>query len=639
MYNDSMLTKRQQDLIAELNQVPKKTASIEYLMNHFNVGSRSLRNDINAINAVEQETGIQIEADSQGSYCLSVTDANDYSEYIREYAARPNYYFNDQNSRVDYILARLLSADTYITSAALENEMYLSRSRMTSDLSKVRTILAPYQLSLKITPHHGLSLEGAESSKRKLIISRNILLFEEISGMPNHGSVNPERISRILTEALLKWQYRVSDIVFQNLVLHLSTSIHRLKSGFYLEKSDDLKIIYRHASDISSEIYRQISAQYHVPYSEEEVKCLAVSLQCKREYDLQDSISEDTNSFVLKTLEIIRDKYNVDFTGDLNLRMNLALHTKPLIVRIQSDIQLNNAMTFDIKQKFSYAFDLASEYSYHLTSKYGIRLSDDEISYLALHFIVGLRRVEQSKASKRILLISEQRKSNTILIQQQILQWFKDDVQGIDLTNAHEMSEFDLNRYDAILTTTESVMDSCSNAVLINFFLTEADHQKIEMALSGITNSADVLHHFHKHLFYAGPCASKSELIQILCGKSESMFPTSGRLLHSIMLHETITSTYFGNGVAMPHPDQPMTDQSFISVGIPDKPLLWEGEESASLVLLVSIEKDNPAALQIWQYLSYLLSDEDIIQRIIDNPTYENFTDSIAFFYRRLLGR
>ena len=175
--------------------------------------------------------------------------------------------------------------------------------------------------------------------------------------------------------------------------------------------------------------------------------------------------------------------------------------------------------------------------------------------------------------------------------------------------------------------------------MLINFFLTEADHQKIEMALSGITNSADVLHHFHKHLFYAGPCASKSELIQILCGKSESMFPTSGRLLHSIMLHETITSTYFGNGVAMPHPDQPMTDQSFISVGIPDKPLLWEGEESASLVLLVSIEKDNPAALQIWQYLSYLLSDEDIIQRIIDNPTYENFTDSIAFFYRRLLGR
>jgi lichenan operon transcriptional antiterminator len=382
-----------------------------------------------------------------------------------------------------------------------------------------------------------------------------------------------------------------------------------------------------------------ISLVYDIPFDQEEIKQLAVNLQGKREYDQTESISKEINDFVFESLSVIKNKFGPDFLADLNFRIGLALHTKPLISRLQSHIQISNNMTFGIKQKYSYAFDLASEYSFQLTKKYNVRLSDDEIAYLALHFIVGLQKIEKLNANKKILIISEQRKRNTVLIQQQILQWFREEICSIDLASSTELGRINLNEFDAILTTNEKALELVPHAVQINFFPTQTDHIKIEMALSGITNSKDILQNFHPELFYAGGLHTKNETIELLCDKAEKLYPSNGKLLKSVMLHEMIANTYFGNDIAMPHPDIPVCEKSFICVAIPKKPIFWENNQTVELVLLVSIEKDNPAALQIWQYLSYFISDEDLLQQIIQNPTYSNFIEVVTKFYQNLLGR
>ena len=550
----------------------------------------------------------------------------------------PRFRFDDPHSRVLYILSRLLSTKKYVTSSKLTDEMYVSQSSLTSDLSHVRDILSENGLELISRPHYGLSISGEESRKRKLIVSRNIWITDGHSDVSNYQGLDTKYLSRILTEELMKWQFKISDIVFQNLLLHLSTSILRMENGCYLEESKDLPNIYLHALDIASEIIHSLCDTYQLEYSVEEVKALALSLQCKQEYSETDSISKDINDFVFTALQIIRDKYDIDFTGDLNLRINLAMHMKPLIARIQSQVFLKNPMTFTIKQKYSFAFDLASEYSFQISQKYGVRLSDDEVSYLALHFIVGLQKSEKAPCGKPILLISEQRKSNTILIQQQLLQWFPDSVCTIDLANQYELSSVDISHYDVVLTTSRNTLKDIPNAVLINFFLNETDRIKINMALSGIKTIDDILNNFNKTMFFAGDISSKDELIKTLCTKAEHVYPTDGELHRSVQLHETIANTYFGNTIAMPHPDQPMSEKSFICVGIPSTPLKWDSQdENVKLVFLVCLQKNNPVALQLWQYLSFLISDEEIIKTIVQHPTYDNFIIAITEFYNRIL--
>lgn len=56
------------------------------------------------------------------------------------------------------------------------------------------------------------------------------------------------------------------------------------------------------------------------------------------------------------------------------------------------------------------------------------------------------------------------------------------------------------------------------------------------------------------------------------------------------MLHEEITYSYFGNGLAIPHPESPQTSTSFISVGILSEPIFWD-DTYVDLVFLVSIQK------------------------------------------------
>ncbi|NLH92560.1 MAG: PRD domain-containing protein [Atopobium sp.] len=558
---------------------------------------------------------------------------------VPDFCTLPKFRFDDPDSRTDYILSRLLSAHSYVTGVQLTDEMYISQSSLTADLARVRREILPFHLRLISKSHYGLMIDGVESDKRRLIVSRNIRITDGCSDLMDYPGLNTRQLSQILTEALMKWQFKISDIVFQNLLLHLSAAILRMKNGYYLEDSRNLPNIYRHAQDISSEIIHKICDAYQVDYSSEEVKSLALNLQCKQEYSQSDSISQEINDFVFHTLQAIRDKYGIDFTGDLNLRINLAMHTKPLIARMQSNVLLKNSMTFNIKQKYSFAFDLASEYSYHLSRKFGIKLTDDEISYLALHFIVGLQKTEHNRNGKHVLLISEQRKSNTILIQQQLLQWFSDTVFSLDLANMQDLHDINISGYDVILTTDENTVAQVPNAILINFFLNENDHIKIDMALCGIINSNDILRHFFPDLFYAGPVSSKEDLIKLLCGQAEKRFPTDGKLYQSVKLHEEIANTYFGNAMAMPHPDQPMSVQSFICVGIPDKPLKWDNEENIRLVFLVCLEKNNPAALQIWQYLSFLISDEDRIMEIASHPTYDYFIQVITDFYKKILGR
>lgn len=52
----------------------------------------------------------------------------------------------------------------------------------------------------------------------------------------------------------------------------------------------------------------------------------------------------------------------------MSLRIALALHTLPLIPRMRLNMQLTNLMTFEIKQKYIIAFNVATLYAEELSS-------------------------------------------------------------------------------------------------------------------------------------------------------------------------------------------------------------------------------------------------------------------------------
>lgn len=633
-----MLTKRQIDLLSLFLKNPNQPLPIEELIVLFSVGKRSISNDINALNnylSDFNELSI-IKMDSR-TYIFNSTDKNSIHLIKNELRKlQHQLQFDSSIFRTQFILFKLVNSKKWIKSTDLSQEMFISETRISQDLKIVRKLLKKYDLQLRSKPYYGIKLFGSEADKRKLIVNENII--ELPLSTPKIIDNKTNFISKTLAKLLLKFHFRVSDLVFQNLITHIYNSIVRIKNGYFLEETSDLEPVYSHSYEIAKCIFVELEGHYQFTCPQEEIKNLAINLQTKREYDEFDYINKEMSQIVSENLTTIENKFGIDFSDDVDLRISLALHTKSLITRMVAKRQLNNVMTYEIKQKNGYAFDIASEYGYQLSQKYQVKLSDDEIAYLSLYFIRSLQTILENKTDKKVLLVSAQRKSNTILIRMQLQQWYNESL-SIDCINIFEYTDEVENEYSIILTTEKEFVEKHRQAVLIDLFPTDKDHQRIDLALNGLSETDTILNFFDSRLFFYGEVADKESMLRKLCEKIESLHPTDNQLLSSVLNHENKVESYFGNQFAMPHPDSPLTEESYICVGIPEKPLKWGDKEGIKVVFLICIgkEKSNEDVLQIWQYLSYLIQDPQQVDKILQKLTYTNFIDLITEFYRKIL--
>lgn len=91
-----------------------------------------------------------------------------------------------------------------------------------------------------------------------------------------------------------------------------------------------------------------------------------------------------------------------------------------------------------------------------------------------------------------------------------------------------------------------------------------------------------------------------------------------------VMEREALSSSYFANHVAMPHPLYPFSPQTFIAVAILEEGIEWDEGRQVKIVLLVSTEMNNPKAFQIWPYLSSLVCSEELVGQVLADTSYEN---------------
>ena len=419
-----MLTKRQIEIFMDYYAHHDEIIKSKILADKYNISIRTIQNDIQVIRDEVEKAGAELKSISSKGHVLLIKNqalCASFADHLTlDYNS--NYFFDVQASRVDYLLSTLITSHDFIKSQDLADAMYISRSRISVDLALLKEVLKKYNLSLVSKPYYGLKIEGSEINKRQCIIKENLCFAHNfIQNEKDEPIIN--EVKNIVTQILVDSHYKISDIALQNLIIHIATAIERMRSGNYLEqqsinlKDDD---VFHHVLEISNKIIQSCCNKYSLPYTESEVVLLALNLQGKREYDQQEYISDEINKKIYHGLQQINENYNLDLTNDLNLRISLGLHILPLLSRLKTGMLLKNIMTYTIKQKFPFAFDIASTFTYSILPEYKERLSDDEISYLALHFSVSLNQTTPVANRKDILLICSQQKSETILIQQKI---------------------------------------------------------------------------------------------------------------------------------------------------------------------------------------------------------------------------
>ena len=213
----------------------------------------------------------------------------------------------------------------------------------------------------------------------------------------------------------------------------------------------------------------------------------------------------------------------------------------------------------------------------------------------------------------------------TILLRQTLLRWFSEYVSTVNFVDSRVMVPEMLDVYDVFLTTEKGDFFEKGIAMYVNAFPTQNDYLNIKLNLDGFRNIGDITNVFRPELFQTVKSGSKRELLKQMCENASELYGLED-LYHQVMLRENIGSSYFSKDIAVPHPMNVVSSDTFIVVRFSEKPIVWDEEKNkVNLIMLMHIGRNNPQAFQMWNYLSKLFVNKDLIEQLAWHTDYEHF--------------
>lgn len=626
-----MLTKRQKEMIQEFERHSPSFLTADHFVEKFQVSMRTVQSDIKKIREHLATTRYAelISVASKGSQLI----IKDYTAFQVNNQQKEIISESNQSDRVRKLCVLLLNQKRPINRQKILDQLFIASSTLNMDLKEADKLLSNYQLSVERKRNSGIFISGNEYDKRKCLLKLGHLdIHQGQSNMETEESFRQE-IEMVLVSVLLKHHFHISETLFQNLIVHIEMAIKRMKSGFYIG-SDEFGGItdFDSEMEVSTEIFQRLAERSYFKVSQEEILNLAIYIKGKSDYENDDYISEEVNTFILHALKEINEKFDIDFRQEIDLRISLALHLMPLLTRIEYNIQNENKLLDQIKQSFPLGFDIAAYMCMLLQNTIDKKIEEGEIAYLAIYFNQYLAKYNDISGKKRILIITSLKRSESILLRQRFATWFSNEITILTLVNTHEVGFLDIEDYDVIFTTEQTELTDKMGAILISFFPSEQEYSKIKLAIDGFNDKFEIVNLFDEALFRYGHFTNKKKVLDKICSISVSKVGDKVfQLREAVELREEIGSSYFGNGIALPHPINPILAETFVSVILLKNELDWDSDgNKVHLVMLVAIEKNNAKVFQLWNYLAKIIQEKGFVDRVIKNPTFENFRENLS---------
>ncbi|MGM0234053.1 lichenan operon transcriptional antiterminator [Enterococcus sp. AZ094] len=127
------------------------------------VSRKTVRRYAEEINQHQERYGCMIQAKKGSGLYLQITNEEAFQR--RKEQASHNDDF------VSRIIEFFIQEETYIKSEMLCERLFISQSKLSQELKKLRRILSHYQLSIQTKPYYGMKLSGSEFDLRRFMAS------------------------------------------------------------------------------------------------------------------------------------------------------------------------------------------------------------------------------------------------------------------------------------------------------------------------------------------------------------------------------------------------------------------------------------------------------------------------------------
>ncbi len=524
--------------------------------------------------------------------------------------------------RSDYLLFFLLEHREYVTILELSEKLFVSESVIKTTLKNVEQILQWYDIHIQRRPGYGIKIVGDEMNIRSCLVEQLVEHKNQFSIFYKTLEQEMEIMAQIVLKLMKQVDISIPEISFYNFVKYICISIRRIGKG----REVHFRNAYQTKLDTSNKIFieqlsDEIKTGYHVELSDNEKEYLAIQLAGKRVIGNSGEgnliYREELNGMVSKMIDIILKEFNLDLRGNFDLIMQLNQHMVPLDIRLKYNIPIENPVLEEVQKNYPFAYTVAQRTAVILQEHYEKDISENEIGYLAVIWELGLEKQKPDIEPSNILIVCSSGKGSSKLLNFRYRQEFGEYIDQIKVCNLFELNDIDFKEIDYVFTTVPISEPIPVPVYEVNLFLNNEDivqvRQILEKGTSGI-----LLDYFRKDLFFTDLTGNtKEDIIKELCQKSRRIVNLPAEFEKSVLRREELSSTDYGNLIAIPHPYKVTGRETIVIVGVLKEPVYWE-RNFVQVVFLISVgELEDQNLQRFYQQLMKILMNQELIENLI----------------------
>lgn len=655
---------KERDLLLQLFNNQDHFITSQELSKLLSLSERTVRTYIHGLQSLVSENGAEIVAKQGYGYKLNTIRPLQFEMFINKNKLKLQNDDEDGESldtsfdRNNYILNKLFLEDEKLYLDKVADTLYVSRSTLTKDINTIKKMLQPYELTLVSKPNYGTWVEGKESKKRSFIMdyffrgARFNSIQEYMSHISYFEDIPVENLIMIVLDECKGKKIKLSDVMIQNVLMHLTLSIKRINKGLTLKNYEiDPYISQTLEFSVAENIIHRLEDELNIEFPHEEIAYLTLHLGAKNNRSLEeDGNSPETIENDLKdALITMEDELGISLVEDSILIKCLIDHLIPMFVRLNRGVNLENPLKEEIMKEHADIFDMTKTWLSRMPQFKNRVVSDDEWAYLSLHFMAAIERMRE-KNKLQVLVICATGYGSAQLLKNRIEKEFGDYLHVVSEVGYYEMSDTVLQGIDLIISSVNLASVIFGIPFLhVSVFLSKDDVNAIQdfidvtllkkksslniepikkttlKARKEIFSSYIKPEYFH---VFKSPCDTNRVLDVLLDKLNVDKKDTYKKhMLDQIRLRESMGSFIFSDTVAVPHPAMPVGKQAAVAIGIIPDGFSWdEGHPGVKIVFLLSPSYlANEGLKHITQTIVRLIDAPDLQEELFQEQTFEAF--------------
>ncbi|SDQ16762.1 BglG family transcription antiterminator [Streptococcus equinus] len=650
-----MLNKKEKQIIQYLTKDKEQFVTSKELAAHMGCSDRTIRTYYKTlVEKLDNHSGLDLISKQGYGYKLDILDDDAYADFLEENHIN-DHHFNyqsvtDINDRYNFLLNKLLFEQNEIYFDDLADELFVSRSTLSSDFKKIREKFKPYHLKIESKANKGVYVMGQERDKRRFIMDYFIdsgfinTMHSYVDNELLNQKISFEELTIIVLDECREGGLKLSDFVIQNLVIHIALAIRRITEGFRISKVSDDEVVLRGLAErrVAENILKRVSVSTGIHFPIEEIDYITLHLVSKG-HGNSCHISEVLQEQIRQELIDSIDHINPTVKNDFQLIEGLLAHLSTMYIRLQGKVVMENPLTAEIQANYRDMYQLAERVVSNMPTFSPYTLSPNEIAYIALHFMAAKERYKEQR-KYNVLVICATGYGSAQMLKSRIENELGNLVSITDVIGYYEINDEKLKGIDFIVSSIDlSNLMFNIPVFTVSVFLNDEELKDIKQGIAHLnTSMANVEDHqaeltvkdvfddyFSEDYFFLMSDATKEDVLKKL---AESISVNENdqfekRLLDMMKQREAMSSIVFGENIAVPHPLKAVGSKHHFAVAIVKDGVKWDEQYSSiKIIFLMSMSiHDNDGLPELTSAIVDLVDNPKLQEQMLACQSFDEF--------------